>query len=314
MEGNKKTVVLAKAALFVSALIWGSSFVVMKTSVDVFPPNILLGCRFLIGCIILCVVFHKRLKFITKSYLTKGGLLGILLICAYSFQTIGLTTTSPGKNAFLSAVYCVLVPFIYWFVDKVRPDRYHILAAFLCLAGIGFVSLTNTFSIEMGDTLTLISGFFYGVHMVAVAKITRNGDPILFTIIQFAVATMCAWILGFTFETMPTHIDLPAIFGVLYLAVFATAIALLLQNIGQKYTKPSSASIILSLEAVFGVIFSILFYQEKITKQLAFGFVLIFIAVIISETKLSFLKTNKSPFVETFCKFYAIIFKIDKLG
>lgn len=224
MEGNKKTVVLAKAALFVSALIWGSSFVVMKTSVDVFPPNILLGCRFLIGCIILCVVFHKRLKFITKSYLTKGGLLGILLICAYSFQTI------------------------------------------------------------------------------------------LFTIIQFAVAAMCAWILGFTFETMPTHIDLPAIFGVLYLAVFATAIALLLQNIGQKYTKPSSASIILSLEAVFGVIFSILFYQEKITKQLAFGFVLIFIAVIISETKLSFLKTNKSPFVETFCKFYAIIFKIDKLG
>ena len=100
--------------------------------------------------------------------------------------------------------------------------------------------------------------------------------------------------MGFTTEAFPKEIPLNAALGLLYLAVFATTIALLLQNIGLKYADPTSGAILLSLESVFGVLFSMLFYQERLTLRLGAGFLLIFIAVILSETELSFLRKKRS--------------------
>jgi drug/metabolite transporter (DMT)-like permease len=209
---------------------------------------------------------------------------------AYSLQTIGITDTTPGKNAFLTAIYCVLVPFLYWIIDRKKPDIYNFIAAFISITGIGFVSLNGSFSIGTGDAFTLAGGFFYAAHLIAVAKFGRKKDPVLLTILQFGYSAIFAWIVAFFFEDLPTAWTIGTISGLLYLAVFATAIALLLQNIGQKYTKPAPAAIILSLESVFGVLFSVLFYHEEITLKLFIGFLLIFLSVVISETKLSFLK------------------------
>lgn len=289
MNRSSKTVE-AKIALFGAALIWGGSFLIVKNSMDTIKPHVLIGFRFTIGCFLLCIIFHKKLKELNRDYFIKGGFLGLLLFIAYSLQTIGITDTTPGKNAFLTAIYCVLVPFMYWLIDKKRPDIYNFIAAVFTITGIGLVSLNGDFSIRMGDAFTLVSGFFYAAHMIAVAKITRRKDPILLTILQFGYAAIFSWIVAFLFEDMPTKWSMNSILGLLYLSVFATAIALLLQNIGQKYTKPAPAAIILSLESVFGVTFSVIFYHEEITLQLFCGFLLIFIAVIISETKFSFLK------------------------
>jgi drug/metabolite transporter (DMT)-like permease len=107
--------------------------------------------------------------------------------------------------------------------------------------------------------------------------------------LQFGFAAIFSWILGLSMESLPTQLSINSVGGLLYLAVFATAIALLFQNVGQKHTHPSAAAIILSLESVFGVLFSVIFYSEQLTIRLIFGFILIFIAVIISETKLTFL-------------------------
>lgn len=293
MEKQKKIGHLARLALFSAALIWGSSFVVMKNSVDIFPPHLLLTIRFSLGCVILAVLFHSRLKRLDKGYLIQGGILGILLIAAYTLQTIGLTGTTPGKNAFLTAVYCVLVPFVFWAVNHVRPDPYNIMAAFLCVAGIGLVSLDGSFVISWGDGFTLLGGIFYAIHIVAVSRFTQGKDPVLYTIVQFGAAAMVSFILSVLFEQPPVHITGSAVGGILYLAIFATALALLFQNIGQKYTHPATASILLSLEAVFGVFFSILLYHEKVTLKLMSGFGFILVAVILSETKLSFLRRNE---------------------
>jgi drug/metabolite transporter (DMT)-like permease len=279
----------AKIALFVATLIWGSSFLVVKNSMNVMQPHMLLAFRFTIGGLILCVVFHNRLKNLNKEYFIKGGILGTLLFVAYSLQTIGITDTTPGKNAFLTAIYCVLVPFFFWPVDKKRPDKYNLIAAFISIAGIGLVSLNGDLSIRMGDGLTLISGVVYAVHMVAVAKFSGNRDPILLTILQFGYAAIYSWIIGLLFEDIPTNWTTESVIGMLYLAVFATAIALLLQNVGQKYTHPAPAAIIMSLESVFGALFSVIFYHEIISMRLFIGFCFIFVAVIISETKMSFL-------------------------
>ena len=112
----------------------------------------------------------------------------------------------------------------------------------------------------------------------------------LLTIMQFAVAALLSWAVGFATEKMPAEVSLESWGGLLFLAVFATAGGLLLQNIGQKGTNPAAASILLSLESVFGVLFSVLFYGEQLTARLVIGFAVIFVAVVISETKLSFLR------------------------
>mgnify|MGYP004568183675 CR=1 FL=1 len=286
--------ILPKFALFSAALIWGSSFFIVKNTVDIFPTNFLLAIRFTIGCLLLCVLFPKKLTQLNRTCLWQGIVLGLLIFTAYCIQTIGLTDTTPGKNAFLTAAYCILVPFLYWITDKRRPDLYNFSAAFLCLAGIGLVSFDGSFSMRFGDAMTLVSALFFAAHIVAGARFGGKSDPILLTILQFGTAAVCSWVLGYTTETFPKEIPLNAALGLLYLAVFATTIALLLQNIGLKYADPTSGAILLSLESVFGVLFSMLFYQERLTLRLGAGFLLIFIAVILSETKLSFLRKKRS--------------------
>lgn len=281
--------ILAKLALFGAALIWGSSFILVKDTVDNLPPNFLIAIRFSTGCLILALIFIKRLKKINAEYLWQGAVIGLLLFLAYSTQTIGITDTTPGKNAFLTAIYCVIVPFMFWSVTKKRPDAYNFFAAFLCIIGIGLVSLTQALTIGFGDTLTLLGGVFFAAHLVAVSIFGKDKDPIVVTILQFFYAAIFSWITAFSFETMPSSLSFEAVISIVYLSVFCTAGALALQNIGQKYTNPSAAAILLSLESVFGVLFSIFLGYESLTLKLFCGFALIFFAVIISETKLSFL-------------------------
>jgi drug/metabolite transporter (DMT)-like permease len=279
----------SKLALLTASLIWGSSFFIMKNSVDVFPMFALLGMRFTLGCVILCLVFVKRLKRIRKTTLLCGAVLGLLLFGAYAVQTMGLKQTTPGKNAFLTAIYCILVPFMFWLTNGKKPDVFNYLAAGLCMAGIGLVSLTGDLFVGAGDALTIAGGVLYAVHIVAVAGMSQKEDPELLTLIQFGMAAVCSWAFSLGSETIPAGIPANAWMGLLYLAVFATTGALLLQNVGQKYTHPAAASILLSLESVFGVAFSMVFYGEALTIRLAAGFALIFFSVIVSETKLSFL-------------------------
>ncbi len=284
----QKRSALSKLALLTASLIWGSSFFVMKNSVDVFPVFGLLAIRFTIGFGLLCLIFFKRLKNIKGKTLLGGALLGFLLFGAYALQTLGLMDTTPGKNAFLTAIYCIMVPFMFWMVTKKRPDAYNCLAGVLCLAGIGLVSITGEFSIGIGDGLTMAGGTVYAAHIVAVSLLSRDEDPVLLTLVQFGAAAVLCWGISLGAETFPAQIPAESWHGLIYLAVFATTGALLLQNIGQKYTNPAAASILLSLESVFGVAFSMAFFGETLTFRLAAGFLLIFFSVIVSETKLRF--------------------------
>ena len=114
------------------------------------------------------------------------------------------------------------------------------------------------------------------------------------TIIQFGSAAILSWLVTFIFEDNSAIVwSYSSIGSVLYLAAICTGLALLLQNIGQKHTDASSAAIILGLESIFGIIFSVIFKGETLDVYSVFGFILIFIAIIISETKLSFLKKTE---------------------
>ena len=111
-----------------------------------------------------------RLKKIDRGYIKGGMLMGTCLALAYIVQTYGLVYTTPGKNAFLTATYCILVPFLYWAIAHKKPDRYNILAAVVCLIGMGFVCLNNDLSVNIGDMLTICCGLFYGLHIIVTAR------------------------------------------------------------------------------------------------------------------------------------------------
>lgn len=287
----------SRICLFSAAIIWGGSFFIVKNTLDTLPPHYLICIRFLIGSGLLSLLFWKRFRKIDHSYLRSSVIIGFFLFAAYSVQTLGLTDTTPGKNAFLTSTYCVIVPFLFWIVNKKRPNGYHLLAAFVCIVGIGLVALSETLKIGFGDTLTILCGFFYAAHLVAIAILGNRKDPILLTIGQFFFAGLFSLAAALLFEKPPTQITSTTLWGMFYIIAFATCTALLFQNIGQQNASPASASIILSLESVFGVLFSVLFFGEKLTPRLVTGFVLIFLAVIISETKLSFLNPKRAKAV-----------------
>lgn len=284
----------ARIALFTAALMWGSTFVVVKDATYTMGTGFILALRFSIGSIVLVMIYYKKLKVIDKNYIVGGSIMGITLFLSFWMQVSGLTLdTTPGKSAFLSAIYCVIVPFLYWLIIKEKPDKYNFIAAFLCIIGIFLVSLNEKLYITTGDLVTILSGFLAAANIIATSIYCKDKDVLALTILQLSVVALLSWISVVITNDFPSEYTKESVFGVIYLGVFATAIGLVFQSIGIKYANPSSAALILSLEAVFGVIFSIIIYKEQITTKLVIGFVFISIAVIISETKLSFLKKNE---------------------
>lgn len=280
----KSKQLIGSGMLLAASLIWGTSFFVMKNTLDVVPVCGLLGIRFTVGFVLLSLIFAKRWRRIDRSQLCHGLICGVLLAGGYIVQTFGLTGTTPGKNAFLTAVYCVLTPFVAWLIFHRAPKARNWIAAVMCLTGIGLVSLDGDLSISSGDALTLVSGVFYAIHIVAVNHYSRKGDDaVLLTILQFGVTAVLAWGISLATETWRAAVPGDAWLALAYLAVMCTAVAMLFQNVGESMTTASSAAILLSLESVFGVLFSVIFAGEQVTARMLAGFAVIFAAVLVSE-------------------------------
>lgn len=289
---TKKNISGAAGLLF-ATLIWGTSFVVMKDTLDSVKPLFLLAVRFSIGALVFVAVCAKRLKKIDLGYLKHGALMGIMLALAYILQTYGLNETTPGKNAFLTAVYCVLVPFMNWLFLKKKPGVNNIAAAVVCFIGVGLLSMTpgDGGGVNNGDGLTLAGGALYALHIIVVTRATdEKSDTLLLTLVQFTTAAVICWVGTLAFEGAPQLPIGPAAWKLLYLGLVVTAVALFLQVWGQGRLPPSSAAIILSFEAVFGVTFSLLLGYDEPSVQTFIGFALMFISVILSEARFLYRK------------------------
>lgn len=287
---DNKNRVLGRAALLAMTLIWGTSFVVLKETLNTVPTLYVLAYRFSGAAVLMLLLGIKDIKKFDVKYLKYGAVLGVFLFLAYTLQTFGLSLTTPAKNAFLTTTYCVLVPFISWIIEKKRPDTFNFIAAAVCLAGVGFVSLSTSLSADVGDLLTLCCGVFFALHILATSKYIKGRSVALLTMVQFSVAGILAWIAALSTAPVPQNIGSGTLWSIVYLCVMCTAACFVLQTYGQKYTPPSTVAVIMTLESVFGAAFSVMFYGEVLTARLVIGFVLIFMAVFMSETKLSFLR------------------------
>lgn len=285
---------LGRLALFGTAFIWGTSFVVLKNTLDSMGVFWVLALRFTISALLMAAFAGKKLKQMPKPVVKASILMGLCLGVAYIVQTFGLKYTTPGKNAFLTTTYCVLVPFLSWAIYKKKPQLSHVVAGMLCISGIGFVSLSGADGgINIGDVLTLICGIFYALQIIIMDRYLAEGDALGVSVIQFAAGAVLCWVFALIFEKPPTAVPSSAWFSILYLGVMCTGVCFYLQAWGMQYTPATTSAVIMCFEAVFGALTSIIFYHEQITVKLLCGFVLIFFSVVISETNPKFLRLKK---------------------
>ncbi|MEG1255708.1 DMT family transporter [Clostridium sp.] len=290
----KKNSLYADLALLLVAILWGAGFIAVKDSLDFITPFYQMAIRFSLSTIIMYIIFHKRVNKMTKVQLKNGFIIGIFLFLGFAFQTVGIKYTTAGKSAFLTAIYVVLVPFLQWILLKKKPDNYSIIGALICLIGISMLTLQDGLSISYGDGLTLLCAFGFAGQILTISKFVKNDDPIILTVIQLGSAAILSAAVALFIEPFPTSMNLQGITSILYLAIFSTTLAFLIQNVAQKYTTSTRTAIILSLEALFGALFSVVFLNEVFTLAMLLGCILIFSAIITTETKLSFLKKSIS--------------------
>jgi drug/metabolite transporter (DMT)-like permease len=287
---DKKKSLYADMALVLVAIIWGSGFVVTKNGLDDMTPLFMNAMRFIVASILMSVVFFKKLKTVNKSDIIAGAIIGSFLFSAFAAQTVGLQFTTASKQAFLTATNVVMVPFLFWFISKRKPHNLEILATFITLVGIGFLTLEGGVALNSGDLLTLLCALLFAAHITSIGHFAKKHDPIVLTILQFIFAAIFSIILAIPLEPINVDISGQGWFTVLYLGGVSTLIAFLIQNIAQKYTTSTHTAIILSLEAVFGTLFSILLLGELFTIKMVIGSAVIFVGIITAETKWEFLR------------------------
>lgn len=279
-----KKATLAKAALFLTAVLWGSTFTIGKLAAEVFSASFIIALRFLVASLTLLAVAYPQRKQLDRKYWIHGFWMGVTLFLSYILQVGGLALdTSPGKSAFLCTTYSVMVPFLHWFLTKEPPKLRHVACVFLCLGGVGILSLTGGWGMSAGDFLTVASGVPCAFNMVISSIVSKDRNVLLLTTIELWVVTIFAWMFVFVGNSFPAEFPMGAVGGIVYLGLIATALCMFMQSYGLKYAEPAIGGMIISLESVFGVIFSVIIYHERITLRMLLGFAVIFAAIVLSQ-------------------------------
>ena len=196
-----KREILTDSLLLLTALIWGCAFAVVKNALDSFPPGAIIAMRYLIAAAITGILFRRHLKELTRGDVARGALVGLLLFGAYIVQTTGLQYTTAGKNAFLTTVYVLLVPFGCALLFHQKLQKSNLIAAVMMLAGIGLLSLDGQGGgLNPGDILTLICGFLFAGHIIAVEQYQKKTNTYALIVLQFAFCALYAGLYNRIFE------------------------------------------------------------------------------------------------------------------
>lgn len=192
-----------RVMLLCCAMLWGGSYPIAKVAMGVVTPQWLMGLRLVGASTIMLILFRKRIvPYLNKSIIIPGLVTGLTYWGTMISQTVGLTMIEPGRSAFLTSAYCVLVPFVSWLLMRQRPAARNIVAAALCLTGVGFVSLGSGLgglTIGTGDLLTLLCAVIFSFNLVCLGKWSRVIDPVALTFAQFVTAGVC-FIVGASFS------------------------------------------------------------------------------------------------------------------
>lgn len=242
-----------------------------------------MAIRFLLATILMGGASIRELKGIDFKELRAGILMGCALFVGFAFQIVGLQYTTPSKNAFLTALNVVMVPFIAFLILKKKISMKSIAGAVMAIFGVGLLSLEKNLSLGLGDALTLVCAVGFAFQIFFTSEFVKKYRAVVLNFVQMLTAVLLSVVSLFLFGETEFHVTAQGWLSVLYLGVISTALCYLLQTASQRYVDETKAAIILSMESVFGTIFSILILHEQVTLRMICGCVIILAAVIVSN-------------------------------
>lgn len=273
----------ADLAMLMVCVIWGTTFVVVKNALADIGPILFVGLRFMLAFLVLAALSYKDIIKVRLSTVTSGSLLGIFLFIGYTFQTVGLKYTTSSNAGFITGVSVVLVPIIYSLLYKKKPSLLTIITVFMAAVGLFLISVPKgSLTLSYGDLLVLVGAFGFALHIIYVDYYSHQHNALAITGIQVLVVGLLCTALGCIFEPIPARIPFNAMFAIIVTAVFATALAFLLQNHLQKYSTPTRFAVVFASEPVFAALAGYLWAGERLSKMGFVGAGLILLAMLIT--------------------------------
>lgn len=289
-----KKPVIYSIALAIVALSWGTSYAIIKDALNSIEPFTLMTVRFGLSTILLSIIYYKRLIGIKKQDMIRGSIIGIFLFLSFLTLVTGISYTTASKQSFIIGAYVLIVPLLAWLINKKKPTIYAIFGTIIATVGIGLLTFNPSMNFNIGDIISLFCSIFFACHMVTIEKFSKDSDPIILTIIQFAVTSILFIVLTGAFESYDFTSVSKAYPTIAYLVIVTTVIAFVVQNIAQKHISSTSTALILTLESAFGSVFAVYLLNEIMTPQMIIGCVVIFLGIITQETKWNFLRIKKN--------------------
>ncbi|SFB27200.1 EamA-like transporter family protein [Acetitomaculum ruminis DSM 5522] len=301
--------------LLTTAIIWGLAFVAQSKGMDYIGPFTYNMARHFIAFFVMIpiVVFFRKkslkdnpknkeeIAIMNKNSLMGGVFCGIVLGFAGAFQQIGLTMTTAGKTGFISALYIVIVPILGIFLKK-PLQKSIVFCLFLAITGFYLLCVKEGFDISPGDVLCLFCAIGFSFHILIVDHYSlKSLDGVLMSCVQFLIAGIISAILTFIFENPSISSIWDAKLTILYAAILSSCLGYTFQIIGQGFTPPAIATLIMSLESVFAALFGAIFLKESLSPKELAGCVLVFVAVILAQLPLPKAKKIFSIFNKKGC-------------
>ena len=284
--------VVGVICLVTAALLCGGEFVVAKDVFGVIPPNWTNVIRFFFATLIALALWREDFKKATIKDWKRGVVCGTLFGLAFALQSIGLDIIDAGLSAFISSAYIIMVPFMVWFVSKIRPSTKVFVSAVVGIIGVCIMSVTGVFSGELsigpGELLSIASAVGYGGAMVAVDIYSEDTSAEFLTGSQFIFILMISLIFAVVIEKPPQMLEImdwALMAELIYLIVLGTFMTQLLFTFGIKYATASQAGVIFPLESVSAAFFGWLFLHEQLQPVHLIGAALLIAAIVISSVE-----------------------------
>ncbi len=274
---QQRLIKLAPWALLGVAAAWGLAFVVMKDPIAKQNVNSFLFTRFAVAVLAMIALKPSVLKKITQEIIRKGLLAGAFLGTGYIFQTLGLAIAGAAITGFITGLYVVTTPLIAWVVLRQKIDSYTWGCVVTATIGLALLSL-HGWSVGTGEALVLVSAVAFGAHIVALGRWSNGLDSYAMTVVQLTGCAILTGVLALIqgYEPPAGRSGWPV---VIFTAVFATAIAFMVQTWSQAHISSTKVAVILTMEVVFAALFAVLFGGETIRTQALFGGLLVLAAM-----------------------------------
>jgi drug/metabolite transporter (DMT)-like permease len=281
-------------ALFGVTFAWGASFVLMKDAIEQQPVFDFLATRFTIATLVMIAIRPQVLRLINKRILLRGSVLGVMLGLAYITQTIGLDLTTAAITGFLTGLYVVFTPLMFWFIYKKAVERKVVIGTVTAFVALLFISF-NGLSVEPGQIWLIACAVLFAGHIIGLSIWSSAKEIYPLTVVQLGAGSVVCWMgaVADGYQAPPNA----SVWGVIvFTAVFATAAAFLIQTWAQSIMDPSRVAIILTAEVIFAAAIAVAVGQETLALRTVIGGALMVVAMLIVEWPD---KKSKSPLEQT---------------